>query len=182
MKSMLKIGLGLAVFIWFSLSLSAIGNIAHLFYSKDSCIPAMSNNEWLKDIGSVITRAPDDKDPLLLKDLTPFEWDRFFIFPPYTFDTTLISTVGFRPRLLGCTGIYGLDDRRLLVFLKSDALVAFADVPRATLQWRGVKGGEAIESRDSWFCVNKHNGYVSLERCTADGRLNFDSKNGGRIF
>lgn len=61
-----------------------------------------------------------------MRKVTPFEWDRFYIFEPYATADHIDQTLGFKSSLTG--PLY--DEQQLLVFVKNDEVVSAINFPR----------------------------------------------------
>ena len=75
-------------------------------------------------------RETDARVTLRLKDLTTFEWDRFYAFAPYTQPDYICQTLGFNWDNVKESSISNQDYDFLLVFVKDGKVVHFHDHPR----------------------------------------------------
>lgn len=162
MRKVLNIIISIAIFIFISWSLNFMGNIAHLFYSDDSCKQS-TNNRLLSSLPEILQQDKLNNTTIHLKDITPFQWDRFYIMQPYTTDFQLISLFGFEPKLLGCTNIYFKDDRNLLIFQKDDELVAYADVTN-NISWGYFTRSEAISKDKMIIHIKNDKNHIKLSK------------------
>ncbi|MEA1917420.1 MAG: hypothetical protein U9N42_07810 [Campylobacterota bacterium] len=146
-------------------SLSIIGNLSKLFYSKGTC------NEYLTyngiELFSSEKMESSIKNQQLLSDLTPFEWDKLYVILPYSSDFDIMKHIGFRPKVLGTTCIYTHDDRTLFLFLKNDTLIAYGDVPIAWTQIAhyNSKHQMQFEYYSTEICIEKKEGVPYVDNC-----------------
>lgn len=60
----------------------------------------------------------------LMRDITPFEWDRMYVFQPYTTSAEINRRLGFEWSGAKSSGIEMFDSIKLLVFVKDKEVVA----------------------------------------------------------
>jgi hypothetical protein len=83
--------------------------------------------------------AAESRDPaknqLALRELTPFEWDRLFVFGPYATGDAIRAALGAStaPSSILATGIDARDDIDVFVFMRQAAVVQVAPIGRARL-------------------------------------------------
>jgi hypothetical protein len=87
----------------------------------------------LDEFADAVAMQASSQEPsdLLLADFTAFEWDRVFVFPPYTPYEEIRDTIQAPWDSVSKTGIAQRDDATLLVFMKGGEIVRFAMYPRA---------------------------------------------------
>jgi hypothetical protein len=74
-----------------------------------------------------LTETISNNSEINLQEITEFEWDKFYIFGPYTPDETFTKNLGFE--WSGATSI-GQDEYQVLVFVKNDKVVMSSIFPR----------------------------------------------------
>ena len=96
-----------------------------------------------------------------MKDLTTFEWDRFYVFVPYNMRSEdLRDTLGIVPR----TSIISNDQDDLLVFVKSGKVVHYYDHPRKHGDFDGLRERTGYSPDEAVFEVSfdKSQGWLVL--------------------
>jgi len=63
------------------------------------------------------------------KDVTKFEWDKVYIFQPYTSPTTINKELGYEWEMAQHTGIEMFDSFTLIVFTKQGKVVSYLRLP-----------------------------------------------------
>ncbi len=81
-----------------------------------------------------------------LAEFTDFEWDLFYIFPPYTSGDQIVSTLGYDWFGVRFTSIAESDNVNLLVFMREGRVVRWVELPRST-------GDFALLADDSPFTL-----------------------------
>ena len=86
-------------------------------------------------------------------DLTPFSWDRMFVFTPYTSQEEIERRLGFRWPDIHRTRIWMDDAVVLVVFVRGDSVVAWHDEPRS-LDLNGITRPEPYPPDSARFVVD----------------------------
>ncbi len=94
-----------------------------------------------------------------LKDLTDFEWDRVYVFTPYTSAEEIRRALGFTQSQRVDTSIEMLDSFNLLVFTNARKVVGYVEQPRHL----GDFGDEFGATRKIGFSPSEANFRVELE-------------------
>ena len=85
--------------------------------------------------GAIEARIQDRSDRIALRDLSDFDWDRVFVFGPYTTSQTITKTVGFElPELAG----YHIDESdsiQIIVFVKDNKDVRNEQINRGKFEF-----------------------------------------------
>jgi hypothetical protein len=68
---------------------------------------------------------------LKLPDVTPFTWEKLYIFTPYTAAKAIEKCLGFTWTEASNTGIEQRDDINLLVFVRNDQAIQHLEYPRS---------------------------------------------------
>lgn len=87
-----------------------------------------ASDTWTSALSDAVAAGPDVR--VDLGEIVTFEWDSFFVFPPYTTPEEVHVTLGFRWRGAERSGIERSDAINLLVFVADKRVVAHAAYPR----------------------------------------------------
>ncbi|MCJ8010896.1 hypothetical protein MUG84_03940 [Paenibacillus sp. KQZ6P-2] len=128
------------------------------------------SNQGEKEFTTRLEKAISQGSAFKLSEITPFDWDRVYVFKPYTTksDMEKITAVSWNTRhtyvgyLLDRTflGEYPLDDDSLnkLVFMKDGKVVLDVTFNRATADFTGMK--ETWYDKDIWLGSEEGNHVV----------------------
>ncbi|MBH0168815.1 hypothetical protein [Fictibacillus sp. 18YEL24] len=96
------------------------------FLLLTGCSRVTHNTDLEKSIQSIVK--DKNKVEINIKSLTNFEWDKGYLFPPYTAEESMEKQMGvnFKDR----SNIYSRDDIYLLVFLNNDEVVQYVEINR----------------------------------------------------
>lgn len=86
-----------------------------------------------------------------LQAFTGFEWDRLFVFPPYTPPDSIDESLGFAWGRSVQTSISWSDEINLLVFLKQGRVVRWIEVPRNTADFAPVAAESPFTPQNARF-------------------------------
>lgn len=124
------------------------------------------DNKYSPDFKDELKAAIKNKQSFYMKDLTPFEWDKMYIIPPYTSRKSMQETVGIKwtttqtyaGYLFEKTwfGEYPLDDDRFykLVFVKGNKVILDITLDRAAIDIElGIKG--PLMPNEALFTIDK---------------------------
>lgn len=82
-------------------------------------------------ITTVVKKNTDDKPPIFkMRRVTPFLWDKLYIFSPYTTSEVINKTLKLKWDKIECSSIASNDSINLLVFLKDGKVVNYLEHPR----------------------------------------------------
>ena len=73
-----------------------------------------------------------------LKDVTDFEWDKIYVFPPYTTVKEIHTALGYDWEEATNTGIEMFDSYNLLVFTRLGKVVGYLKYPLNLGDFRGI--------------------------------------------
>lgn len=122
--------------------------------------------EFKELIGERIKTKIDNKKriEIKIKEFTKFEWDAFFIIPPYSKISALESHLKIDLKMMRNIRIENRDDIVILVFANQGRVVRFVEYPR----WPGdfSKLGEVkfYSPNDAFFEVEENGGIASNEK------------------
>lgn len=85
-----------------------------------------------KKLELAVSKKTDNKDPVVVNiaQLTDFDWDRMFVFAPYTDVATVQKTLGYAWEGARISLIDSMDRFHLLVFTKQGKVVKYFEYPR----------------------------------------------------
>lgn len=92
-------------------------------------------------------------DPISIKALTDFDWDKLFIFNPYTPNAVLENALGEESQKLKKVEMYSREDINLLVFVNDSKIVSFIEFPRLSGDFDKVYRKEGFTPDNSNFIV-----------------------------
>ncbi|WP_260858201.1 hypothetical protein [Fictibacillus phosphorivorans] len=97
-----------------------------IFLLLTGCRRVTHNTDLEKSIRSIVK--DKNKVEINIKSLTNFDWDKGYLFPPYTAEESMEKQMGvnFKDR----SNIYSRDDIYLLVFLNNDEVVQYVEINR----------------------------------------------------
>jgi hypothetical protein len=114
--------------------------------------------------GAIETRIQDRADRIALRELTDFEWDRVFVFGPYTTSEAITKTVGVElPELAG----YHLDESdsiQVIVFLNNGKDVRNEAVNRGKFEFAPEALASPFTPSTAVFRVTHHRSQILLVR------------------
>ncbi|MGC9454029.1 MAG: hypothetical protein ACP5HU_04120 [Phycisphaerae bacterium] len=93
-----------------------------------------------------------------MRDLTDFEWDGLYIFPPYTGHQEIENTLGYSWPPAEDSGIDMDDTFCLLVFTHNKEVVAYVEYPIERGDFADVGGTTKLSPDDAVFLVRMENG------------------------
>jgi hypothetical protein len=92
-----------------------------------------------------------------LSNLTKFEWEKVYIFGPYTPKEKVESDLGFKWNGFNETGISSDDSTNLLLFLSKDNGVKWAKIPRNCGDFEISSDKNVITRNNDEFVVTEEN-------------------------
>jgi hypothetical protein len=96
-------------------------------------------------------KAAEEQVTVRMKDLTTFEWDKFYVFVPYNMrEEDLREILGMVPQ----SSIISNDWDDLLVFVKSGKVVHYHDHPRKHGDFDGLSGRNGYSPDEAVFEVS----------------------------
>lgn len=96
-----------------------------------ACALLVSCSQRDQGISDNISRVlKSDANQISMSDVTPFEWDELFIFPPYSSEEMVNEALGFAWQEYDKSGIEYNDGHALLVFIRDDKTAAWCMNPR----------------------------------------------------
>lgn len=106
-------------------------------------------------LAAEIKKKIDNKntDSFSIKELTNFDWDKLFIFNPYTPDAVLENALGDESRKLKKVEMYSREDINLLVFVNDSKILQFFEFPRLSGDFDKVYRKEGFTPDNSNFIV-----------------------------
>lgn len=93
--------------------------------------------------------------PVDIRTVTDFDWDRLFVFAPYTPVAEMRRCLGFEWPEAGQSGIERRDDIALLVFVRGGRVVRALEFPRRSGDFSGVPGKEGLSPQQAVFEVRR---------------------------
>ena len=114
-----------------------------------------------KDLKSALISAiekkqgQDEKVIVKLQSITTFQWDKFYVFTPYTPIEKIHKTLGFNcPRAVK-SGINHRDDINLLVFVKDRKVIQHLEYPRSHGDFYKIKKKNGFTPKEAIFEVRE---------------------------
>jgi hypothetical protein len=96
-----------------------------------------------------------------IKDFTNFEWDAFFVIPPYSKIFTLENDLKIDLKMMGKIQIEMRDDINILVFVKHGKVVKFIEYPRWPGDFSELGEVKLYSPNDALFEVEEANKFTS---------------------
>lgn len=90
-----------------------------------------------------------------LKDVTEFEWEKVYIFQPYTQKEFIDEKLGFDFEDNEESGIEYYDNITLLIFVEGDKVVFFHDLPNTIADLSAITDGSFYKRNEAIFDVLK---------------------------
>jgi hypothetical protein len=112
--------------------------------------------KWGEILASIVTSKQATGGPVYLDVMRvmPFEWEKFYMFPPYTPVADVERALGFRWGTAQKTRIHERDDITLLVFVIGRTVQDYIEQPRGAGDFSRLKPGYAYPPREGYFeCV-----------------------------
>jgi hypothetical protein len=96
------------------------------FFLLAGCSSVTHNTDLENSIQSIVK--DKNKSQININSLANFEWDKGYLFPPYTAEESMEKQMGvnFKDR----SNIYSRDDIYLLVFVNNEKVIQYAEVTR----------------------------------------------------
>lgn len=98
-------------------------------------------------------RQSDERVVIQMKSLTDFEWDKFYVFDPYSNAEEVRETLGFDTTIMAYSRIKDTDSHNLLVFVRDKQVVVFIDYPRGAGDFDKLKRREGYTPAEAIFEV-----------------------------
>ncbi len=111
--------------------------------------------KWGEIVGSIIHSKQTTGDPAYLdvRRVMPFDWEEFYVFPPYTSVNDIEKALGFGWRNAGKTKIDERDDIALLVFVMGRTVQEYVEHPRSEGDFSKLKPGYPYDPTEAYFEV-----------------------------
>lgn len=118
-----------------------------------ACIAKQSDDEvFINNLNAAYQKLKTEKDSIKIEAITNFEWDKLFIFAPYTPMDVIDKALGKSlPSELENTRIFERDDINVFVFLKNDLVINVFTLPREILDLSLPKSGELLNNQTAIF-------------------------------
>lgn len=97
-----------------------------------------------------------------LAALTPFAWDRMYVFGPYTDHSRVERTLGFKWPEYAQTTIASSDSVCLLLFVAEGRIVHWCEQPRS-VDFVKLAGPHGYSPSDARFMVDSDGGHILLQ-------------------
>jgi hypothetical protein len=114
--------------------------------------------KWNEILASVVASKHTGGRPVYLDvvRVMPFDWEKFYVFPPYTPLADIDKALGFKWSAAKKTRINERDDITLLVFVTGRTVQEYIEQPRIAGDFSRLKAGYAYPPRDGYFeCVRE---------------------------
>ena len=113
-----------------------------------------SDERLTRELANAIeSRRADPNAELVLDQVTNFNSERVFLFPPYTPTSAITEALGFPWEGADRTGIATRDDIVLLVFVTGRRVVRFSEFPRSLGDFSEIEFGRGLSPADAKFRV-----------------------------
>jgi hypothetical protein len=103
-------------------------------------------------------------EPVELRSVTPFAWDRVHVIPPYTQPNDIREATALEQTGAGRFGIEKRDDICLLVFVKGGKLVEAVDVPRDRADFAKLREQKGLTPAQAVFVLRGRDVTLSAAR------------------
>ncbi|MHB1224129.1 MAG: hypothetical protein ACYC2G_08830 [Gemmatimonadaceae bacterium] len=125
-----------------------------------ACTSDPESARWARGeaVGRLVAELLQQKTPVQsvnLADLTPFRWDRLYIFAPHTSSSAVEEALGRPWSGAERSGIARVDTAALLVFVAGDDIVAATMHPREYGDFVPVAGTSARSQAQALFRVER---------------------------
>jgi hypothetical protein len=100
---------------------------------------------------SVLANKDNGQSTVSVSSVTDFEWDRLFIFSPYTPVERIHAQLGYEWAEADKTGIQSSDTFFLLVFTKDGKVTSFFKFPRGIGDFKNLESGNVYSHEDDTF-------------------------------
>ncbi|CAN1209438.1 hypothetical protein TUMEXPCC7403_04390 [Tumidithrix helvetica PCC 7403] len=90
---------------------------------------------------------------LKLRSLTAFDWDKVYIFPPYTSVDEIQKSLGFPWKAAESSRIFEREDISLLVFVKRNQVVQYLAYPRSKGDFADIKALNGLTPDQAAFAI-----------------------------
>ncbi len=135
------------------------------FFSIFSACTAKQSNEevFINNLNAAYQKLETEKDSIKIDTITNFDWDKLFIFAPYTPIEIIDKTLGKpSPSELENTRIFERDDINVFVFLKNDLVINVFTLPREILDLSLPKSGESLDHQMAIFTKSNNPKILTL--------------------
>jgi hypothetical protein len=122
-----------------------------LFLLLTGCSEVTHNTDLENSIQSIVK--DKNKSQINIDSLANFEWDKGYLFPPYTAEESMEKQMGvnFKDR----SNIYSRDDIYLLVFVNNEKVVQYAEIKRNQSDL-SIDATEYITPSKALIKINRH--------------------------
>ena len=123
------------------------------------CSSGGQNKKQQSDLQQKLSAAIEKKGQsgeqvvIQMKSLTDFEWDRFYVFDPYSSDDEVRDTLGFDTTIMAHSRIKHTDTHNLLVFVQNKQVEVFIDYPRSAGDFDKLKRRDGYNPAEANFEV-----------------------------
>lgn len=114
--------------------------------------------KWSEILASIVASKQASAGPVYLDvvRVMPFEWEKLYMFPPYTPVADIERALGFKWGAAKKTRIHDRDDITLLVFVIGRTVQDYIEQPRNAGDFSRLKPGYAYPPREGYFeCVEE---------------------------
>jgi hypothetical protein len=112
-----------------------------------------SDTELAERIAEAVAQA--EGTTINMSQIAEFEWDRFFVFPPYIPYEEIDRQLGFPWPSAESTGIHQLDSFTLLVFTRGVDVVAYVELPRRNGDFSEINRDGGFSREAAVFAVDR---------------------------
>ena len=140
--------LGLA----FVILISACDNEDKIYSVKNK---SEMNTNLSEKLAAEISKKAENKDKSAfdIKAFTNFDWDKLFVFNPYTPQSLIAEKIGNDADQLKQVNMDEREDINLLVFTNAGKIVEFVEFPRSKGDFDKVSAAEGFRSDEAKFTV-----------------------------
>ncbi|WP_416730086.1 hypothetical protein [Fictibacillus sp. JL2B1089] len=121
------------------------------FLLLTGCSRVTHNPDLENSIQSIVK--DKNKSQINIDSLANFEWDKGYLFPPYTAEESMEKQMGVN--IKDRSNIYSRDDIYLLVFLHNEKVVQYAEVTRNQSDF-SIVDTEYITPSKALIKINRH--------------------------
>ncbi len=130
------------------------------FYKIEMSRNESSYNAFVEDFEQIKN---NDTTCVDFANVTEFEWGRMYVFGPYTTADTINETLEKNWYLAEFSSIAENDSITLILFTKTQKVIAFMEIPRSVADFSPLSG-EVYNSDNACFSVNEAGKIVAREK------------------
>jgi hypothetical protein len=120
------------------------------------CQQSSYESNFNRSLGDALSVAVRKGSLVDLKDISEFDWDSVFIFPPYTSQSEINQALGYEWKDSQKTGISSDDTINLMVFVEGGEVKRYCRVSRKVADFRLPAGKRSFDRFQARFAVHQY--------------------------